>query len=234
MGDILFSGDKYMQYVVRLIIVLLVAYPTFSLAGGFARGPYGGVEFNRAFVDDQSLTIASQYSSTAGVTSLDSFSQSTAISGGRVFIGYKLHENVDLELGYYQDQYLKINYSGSDSSNLHTGNISLRARGFDYSILFRPSIYTGLNGLFLRLGGHTSILDISGSDIDPSALSPTLFNNTYTGSGLSSNNSGFFGGIGYDLDFYKGLSMRTQFTYMPNLNGLQVRRFSIGLKYAVE
>jgi Outer membrane protein beta-barrel domain len=223
-----------MRYLLSVMISLAIMVPMSSLSAEFVRGPYVGVELNRAMLDDQSSALAPSYLP-ASSYNITLNSQTTAITGGRVFFGYKVHENIDLEAAYYQDQGVNVNYGGTDITDntvTKSVNIFYKARGFDYSILFRPSIFTGMNGLFLRLGGHTSIVDYNQltTTTYSDRITPT---DTKTKSG-SLTNSGYFGGIGYDLVINKNFSMRTEFTYTPNLNGAQVRRINVGLKYAVE
>jgi len=215
-----------MQYLVKLIFALFVAVPTSLFAADFARGPYAGFELGRTFLDDQSATLAAAYN----YYTPTALSQTNSVNSGRFFIGYKIHENVNVEVGYTQDQSFSANLTGTDGIGLdnHSVNTTYKARGMDYSLLFRPSIFTKFNGLFLRIGGHTSIVDSKTTDTDTTVgtASPTL--------SATTSNSGFFGGIGYDLKFFRGLSMRTEFTYIPNLGGYKVKRLSIGLKYAFE
>ena len=65
---------------------------------------------------------------------------------GRLFAGYNFNENLGLELGGYRTSNTDYYYPGA--------TFRVYAYGTDASLMLRPSISSGLHGLFIRAGGH--------------------------------------------------------------------------------
>jgi opacity protein-like surface antigen len=76
----------------------------------------------------------------------------------------------------------------------------------DYSLLLRPNKSTGLNGLFVRAGGHWS-----DTSVDACAFSCASANQS---------GSGFMAGAGYDAKFNEAMSARISYTYRNSLSSL--------------
>ena len=96
-------------------------------------------------------------------------------------------------------------------------------------MLLRPSISSGLNNAFLRLGAQYSKVDGSASLTYTSGGTTTI----YTANG-NDKGAGFLIGAGYDAPINKNTSARVSYTYMDNLGGLSganVNLFSAGLKF---
>lgn len=170
---------------------------------------YGGLEVGRANVTDQTgeLTrgLVSQVGGTASAT------QSSSVNDYRIFGGYKLNENVNFELGYVQTSSFGVNFSGRSSGSVaYAGSAGLKFAGFDYSVLLRPDVATGMNGLFFRLGGH-------------SLKSTTDVNFTVSGSNYSSttkeSGTGTMYGIGYDLNIAKNAALRVSVNRLNKIAG---------------
>ena len=121
-------------------------------AQSFKAGPYAGLEFGAEKVQNQTQSTANALVAAVGGSA--SVTQDTTMYDGRIFGGYKIVEYVDLELGYTQTSTTNMNYSGrSSGGTAYSGNANLNVNGADYSVLLRPSIASGFNGLFFRVGG---------------------------------------------------------------------------------
>lgn len=206
-----------------LTIGLIGAAATFSVnAQSFVAGPYAGVEIgvdsaqNRA--QENANSLVSQVGGSASVT------QNTSLYDGRVFGGYKVIENVDLELGYILTSNITSNATGISRGNVaYTAQAKTYYNGFDYSVLLRPSLSTGLNNLFLRVGGTylTQNNTVSASSAYSSA---STWNNV--------SGSGYIVGIGYDIPVSKTFDVRAAYNYLGNISGVSnnsTNRISVGL-----
>lgn len=118
---------------------------------------------------------------------------SDTLGVGRLFSGYRFNENASLEAGLYR------------SGDINGNGYSVYLWGFDGSLLLRPSISSGLNGLFGRIGLHQDYAHVS------SYSNPRGWDQQWGGGGLI--------GLGYDLNFNKDLSARVSYTYLGNVAG---------------
>jgi hypothetical protein len=90
----------------------------------------------------------------------------------------------------------------------------------DYSVLLRPSISTGFNNLYVRLGGTwaNETASTSGTNV--------------TGGSGSYSGSGYLYGLGYDQPIDKTFNARFQINRLQNIAGQSSDNatvFSIGL-----
>lgn len=118
---------------------------------------------------------------------------------GRVFGGYNFNESIGVELGAYRMATYEYR-SGLVNANVDNW-------GIDYSLLLRPNKSSGLNGLFVRAGGHWS---------DTSVDACGFFCASANQSG-----SGFLAGAGYDAKFNETTSARISYTYRDSLSSLE-------------
>jgi opacity protein-like surface antigen len=175
----------------------------------FTPGFYGGGELGESRMKDQSGSFSAGMVSTLGGTA--NASQDKNVFSGRLFGGYKIIENIDVELGYFQSNSYSINFNGVPRSGLaYSGNTSLKFSGFDYSVLLRPSISSGFNGAFLRLGGHDSKVKDNAT--------VTAGNATGFASGSRTGN-GFMIGFGYDFNVAKNVDIRAEYNHMDSIGG---------------
>jgi len=170
---------------------------------------YGGLEIGRASVanDTGPLTraLVSQVGGSASAT------QDSSINDYRIFGGYALNENVNFELGYVKTSSLGLNFAGvSGGSSAYTGSASQKFSGFDYSVLLRPNVSTGLNKLFFRVGGHS----LKG-DLDFTINGP---GGTASGSDSRSGTGTLFG-IGYDINLAKNIDARVSANRLNRIAG---------------
>ena len=130
---------------------------------------------------------------------------------GRLFGGYNFNENIALELGAYRMATYEYR-SGVINANVDNW-------GIDYSLLLRPNKSTGLNGLFVRAGGHWS-----DTSVDACGFSCASANQS---------GSGFMAGAGYDAKFNEAMAARISYTYRNSLSSLEAdgNVGSVGILY---
>jgi opacity protein-like surface antigen len=172
----------------------------------FTPGFYAGGELGESQVKDQSGNTAAMLVSAVGGTA--NVSQDKNVFSGRLFAGYKIIENVDVELGYFQSNSYSQNFNGVSGGGVaYSGSASQKISGFDYSALLRPSISSGFNGAFLRVGGHYSKVK---QDVTVTGVT------TATGSGNQTGN-GYMLGLGYDFNVAKNVDIRAEYNHMESI-----------------
>ena len=170
---------------------------------------YGGLEVGRSNVSDQTGEVTSALVSQLGGSAIAT--QGSSINDYRIFGGYKLNENVNFELGYLQTSSLDLNFSGvARGSVAYAGSAGVKFAGFDYSVLLRPDVSTGVNGLFIRLGGHSlkSTTDVS-LTVSGSSITATT----------NQSGTGTLFGIGYDINITKNADFRVSANRLNNIAG---------------
>jgi hypothetical protein len=170
---------------------IVLALATFASLGLHAEQgkTYWGVEFGAANLENHSKQLETRLVSTLNVPA--SVTNDSNVPTIKFFAGYHYSENLDLELGYFKRSSANINFSGvHDGSIAYTGIGNIKSSGFEYAVNIRPSIASGWNDLYFRIGGHSSKLDINGY---------FYVDNTFVSSGGKSNSgTGALYGFGYD------------------------------------
>jgi len=180
---------------------------------------YAGAELGYAAVANNAQTFANSLVATNGGSA--SVTQNRSIAVGRIFGGYKVLENVDLELGAAQTSNVNYNFSAlSRTGAAYSGTTGVSVMVLDYSVLLRPSISTGYNNLYVRLGGTWAkeTASTSGTNV-------TGGNGSYSG-------SGYLYGLGYDQPIDKTFNARFQINRLQNIAGQSsdtATVFSVGL-----
>jgi hypothetical protein len=167
---------------------------------------YAGAEVGYSAVDDNAQTLANTLVATNGGSA--SVTQNTGIATGRIFGGYKVIEYVDVELGIFRGGNVNYNFSGvSRGATPYSGTASIYTQGIDYSVLLRPSLSSGFNNLFVRLGGAWSQenLSVSGNNI--------------VGGSSSVSGNGYIYGLGYDVPVDKTIDARISINRLQNIAG---------------
>jgi hypothetical protein len=184
-------------------------------AKGYIGAEYGAIRFNNTG------SLASALVSTVGGSATSV--QDTGMTVGRLFGGLLINENISAELGYVLTGNANASFSGVSRTNVsYSGSATQKASGFDYSALIRPSVSTGLNGLFFRVGGHSMTVDSS----------ITLV--TGVGAGVASGSTSGTGslyGIGYDIELDKKSNVRlgyTTYNSVAGTSGSDVTAFTVG------
>lgn len=208
--------------------LLVAALFTFAGTGAMAQsatfkpGFYAGIELGYASLKDQTQETANDLVGAVG--GRVSVTQDSGIFDGRLFGGYKIIENIDFELGFTQSGTASQTASGVSRTNVaYTANADISNSGLDYSVLLRPSISTGFNNLFFRVGGTylTQKTQISASAGGASASQT-----------INTSGSGYLLGLGYDIPVSKSIDVRAAYNYVGNIAGVSnnySNRFSIGL-----
>lgn len=167
---------------------------------------YAGAELGYAALENNAQKFANALVATNGGSA--SVTQNSGIAVGRIFGGYKVLENVDLELGAAQTSNVNYNFAARGGGGAaYSGTTSVSVMVLDYSALLRPSISTGLNNLYVRLGGTWAKETVSTSGANVSG-----------GSG-SYSGSGYLYGLGYDLPIDKTFNARFQVNRLQNIAG---------------
>lgn len=202
------------------IAASLCAVTAFAQNSNTSNG-YIGFEFGSFQFKDQT-TVASGLVSVVGGSATSV--QDTGMGVGRFFGGMNFNENVGAEIGYVMTSTANASFSGVSSGSVaYSGTATQKASGLDFSALIRPGTATGLNGLFLRAGGHSMSVQ---TDV-------TLL--TGSGSGASSatkSGTGGLIGIGYDGKINDKLDFRVAYTSYSTIGGVSgndVSLFTIGL-----
>lgn len=183
---------------------------------------YAGAELGSSALKDRSGELATTL--VAQVGGAASATQDSSVGIGRIFGGLNVNENIGLELGYNQTSSFGFRFTGvSGGAVAYAGSASAKVSGLDYSVLLRPSVSTGLNGLFFKVGGHSLEEKV---DVAVNAGSVSVASSkTYSGSGM-------LYGIGYDARLSNTLDMRIAYTYADKIAGSSgdgANIFSIGL-----
>ncbi len=197
-----------MKLKILAVIVALVTISPASMADtlAFKPGVYVGAELGATRVDNNAQAFANGLVAVNGGSS--SVTQNTSVGTGRVFAGYKIIENMDAEVGYFKSGDITYNFSGvSSGSTAYSGVAKVNAEGFDYSVLLRPSIQSGLHGAFLRLGAHSSRenLVITGTNI--------------RGTKADVSGTGYLYGLGYDIASTQTFDVRLQWMRLEKIAG---------------
>lgn len=183
-------------------------------------GPYAGVELGYSKVEsDAQSTANSLLNEVGGAVTV---TQDTSVAIGRLFGGYNINENVAVELGYIRTGDVSQRASGVAGNSVpYTASADVSVSGVDYSILLRPSIASGWNGLFGRVGGH--YLEAS-ADYSITAIGSASGN-------ISNKGSGFLVGLGYETSIADNVGFRAGYTHYSNLAGDDgyANVFSIGV-----
>jgi len=186
----------------------------------FKPGFYLGVELGYQNVKNEAQSNANELVRVLGGSS--SVTQDTGLFDGRIFAGYKVVEYIDLELGYTQTGNITSNFSGRAGNGVaYSGNANTSYSGADYSVLFRPSIASGFNGLFLRVGGTYLTQK---NDLTITGTSTATLNDSTSG-------SGYIVGLGYDIPINPTFNARIAYNYLGNVAGISnnySNRFSVG------
>jgi OOP family OmpA-OmpF porin len=208
----------------KLLIALAISSTLISTqsfaADKKSMGPYGGVELGYSKVDNDTQSTANSLVNEVG--GAVTVSQDTSVAVGRLFGGYNINEYVALELGYIRTGDVSQRASGVAGNSVpYTASADVSVSGVDYSVLLRPSIASGWNGLFGRIGGH--YLEAS-ADYSVTAIGSASGN-------ISNKGSGFLVGLGYETSIANNVGFRAGYTHYSNLAGDDgyANVFSIGV-----
>lgn len=185
-----------------------------------------GIDYGSAKVQNQTTEAATSLISALGGSV--SVTQSSSVSNFRMYGGYTLDENLGFELGYNNTSDVNLTYSGRTgstySNTAYSGNIGLKFTGFDYSALIRPSIASGWNNMFFRVGMHNFDAKVSGT------ITVSTTNVAYSS---TTSGSGPMYGIGYDTKVSDDIDLRAQFTRLSKIagtSGADANMYMVGIR----
>ncbi len=200
------------------IALLTLTTSAFCEVNAFTSRPYAGVDLGYSTVKDSSQSLANTLVSTVGGAA--TVIQDTSAFAGRFFAGYKITENIDVEIGYLRTNNIGVNFNGVTSGAIaYTGSATLTVSGFDYAALIRPSLNSGYNNVYLRIGGTN--LDSKTSV----AINGTSLSESTSGMGIQY-------GIGYENEISPDLKSRIAFTRYDKISGISGNYsnvFSVGI-----
>lgn len=186
---------------------------------------YVGGELGSSKVDNQTSYMANSFVSQVGGTA--TATQDASVGIARIFAGYKVHQMVDLELGYFQSSDIGYRVNGISSGSVaYAATADVNYSGFDYSILLRPLTFSETaRGFFVKLGGHRSEANV---DVRITA------GNVSAGASSKESGSGTLYGLGYDFSFSKNMFGRAAVTEYKKVAGISDNDgtvYSVGLGY---
>ncbi len=171
-------------------------------------GAYAGAELGYTRVQNDAQATANALVNAVGGSVI--VTQDTGVVIGRLFAGYNINENIALELGYLQTGDVTQRAAGvARNSVAYTGSANVSVSGVDYAVLVRPSVASGLNGLFAKIGGH--YLEAS-QDATLTGTSTVSVNSSVKG-------SGFLVGFGYQAAVADNVDVRATYTYYDSVAG---------------
>lgn len=207
-----------------LVVALFTLAGTGAMAQSatFQPGFYAGIELGYSQLENQTNQTASSLVGAFG--GAVNVTQDSGIYDGRLFGGYKVIENIDLELGLVQSGTASQNAAGVSRTGVaYTANADISYSGVDYSVLLRPSLSTGFNNLYFRIGGtyYTQKADVSIAGGGATASQ-----------NINTSGTGYLLGLGYDIPVSKSVDIRAAYTYVGSIAGVSdsnSNRFSIGI-----
>ena len=218
------QGLQMKKLLLTLPIIAISVSSTY--ADDFVAKPYLGFDYGTAKLSDETTSVATSLVSSLGGSA--TVTQSSSITNYRFFGGYDLTENLGLELGYSKSSDVTFGISGTAGSTYsnvsYSGSYTTAISGLDYSMLLRPSIASGLNGLFFRIGGHNLTSKTSGS---------ITVSTTTVASSTSESGNGLLYGFGYDTKIGKDLDFRLEYRKMNDIAGdssLYASFYTVGIK----
>lgn len=209
-----------LKSAIAIAAVSLCATSSFAQNSTAAKG-YVGAEFGSVQFKDQTSIAPALVSANGGSATS---TQDTGVTVGRFFGGLTITENFDAELAYINTGTANATFSGvTRTAVAYSGSATVKITGFDFSALIRPSQSTGLNGLFVRVGGHSL-----SAQTDVSVATGT----TSGAASSTTSGSGALLGFGYDGKFTDKFGYRVAYTAYNSaagISGNDISMFSVGL-----
>jgi hypothetical protein len=209
------------KYVIATAVAAAVFAPQAFAQDTNGNKFYVGAEYGSFQFKDQSSVATALVGAVGGTASS---TQDTGMGVGRFFGGIAITENFGAELGYIYSGSANATFSGVSRTGVaYSGSATQKAYGLDYSAIIRPSISTGLNGMFVRVGGHSLSVESSVSIATGGASGVGSATTSGTGSLI---------GIGYDGAFNNKLGYRlayTSYNGVAGASGNDVSLFSLGI-----
>jgi hypothetical protein len=198
-----------------LAAVLLAVGATTAQAGGYAGfdAGYGNIDRAAAARSDAQAAVAA-----LGGSATATYEQSVSV--GRVFAGWNVAKDLDIEVGYLKTGDLSDTLAGTTSGNVAYSLASkTNAHGVDVAAVWWIN-----NNLFIKGGMHSTTVEATGT--------LTVLGTTVSLSGEQSG-SGMLLGIGYESALSQNINWRAAYSYYDKMGGLSdanVDIYTLGLK----
>jgi len=165
-----------------VLVLIFLFWANKSHADELQSKSYFGIDAGYAFVDLGAEKTAQTLANLSGSTV--SYVEEQASGYLRLYYGYQINDNLDIQAGYFNTAPITATYTiGANSASE-----SLETSGFDASFKYRPSID---NGFYGKLGVHQS--EITGK------ATITIGGTTYNIASAKASGTGLMYGIGYDF-----------------------------------
>ena len=145
--------------------------------------------FGFADVSEYAAAVAQLGANALGETVYYSYDRATW--AGKGSFGYEFTDNINFEVGYFMTGDIDIKYSIASGLAIEE---AFSGSGFDYSVKYDFDT----EGLYARLGGHSSDLDNSAS--------VTLNGTTFATTTVTTSGTGSLIGLGYEMKEADGSS----------------------------
>lgn len=198
-----------MKFTKSLLAFAAIASAQLAAAQSFQSKPYFGFEVGSAKVEDSTGVVASNL--VAGLGGSASVTQDGSVQSYKLIGGYKYTENVDFEIGYLKTSTVDMNFAGvSRGAVAYSGNVGVKFSGFEYAAILRPSISSGWNNAYVKLGGHR---------LEADSTFRVAVGNVNLATNASVSGSGTLVGLGYDHPVDKNTSLRFAWTRYSDVAG---------------
>ena len=202
-----------MRRQIKFPFLLLLVIATLPAQAELTTAPpnfFLGVDAGIPFGTDQPALIRQGVVSRVGGSA--EVNQDSIGINGRLFAGYQVTENIGIELSVFRTTAAQFSLNGTTASRVtYAGNASMQGSGFTYAAMLRPSVSTGWNQLFFRLGGHRSTSDTSTQVFFPGRSSTTA---------SSSTGNGVQFGLGFDGRINERFDWRVQLVQLNTIGGV--------------
>jgi hypothetical protein len=202
-------GSKMKKILIATAVVSALVSSQAFAENAKPIGIYIGVDAGYAWADTKAPQTAQYLANLTGYTTTYTYDKAAPV--GRIFVGYTINENIALEGGYFGTADYTNNYAQARG----TASENFSASGFDYSVLLRPTIESGFNNFFARIGGQYSEISSAGSVV----YVGTTYSLAATGT-ANAKGSGVIFGLGYDFALDKNIGGRVGYTRMNSLGGV--------------
>jgi OOP family OmpA-OmpF porin len=189
--------------------VALVAASLSAQAQAQSQGFYigGGVGISGITDTSQEINalLVSQFGGSASTT------MDKTVNNVRLLGGYKINENIAVEVGYLNAASFNFSTAGTTSGRVaYTVSGDVSFSGFDVAAVIRPSVSSGYNSFFATAGLHSYESKASSAFIGGGLNIPSITKNSGTGTMF---------GVGYDLKIDKEIDLRLAFLRVNKLAG---------------
>ncbi len=152
---------------------------------------------------------------------------------GKIYGGYRLLDFLDVELGYTRDNnwYSKHEYYNYTTGDHIESSRRIKAQALYLSASLRPFPEGYGHGLYFKLGGHSSELNISNTVTGTPANLNTIAAGDILPDDGTSRGYGSLYGLGYDFRTAKYGAVRLEWSHFNKLGGTSYGKSSVNIGY---